>query len=123
MNLNIIKKLSYLTAPLGLMAAKFVVAASLTIPDTNITGITSFFTIMCRLVNYFFTFIMIMAIVMFLVAAFTFLTAGDNAQGQEKAKKYLLYGIVGVIVALLPKALINIAASFFGVASTSVDAC
>ena len=123
MNLNTIKNLPVLAAPLILMTAKFAYAGSLTLPDTNITGITSFFAIMCTLVNYFFTMIMIIAVAMFLVAAFTFLTAGDNAQGQEKAKKYLLYGIVGVIVALLPKALINIAASFFGVASTSVDAC
>ncbi|KKR46641.1 MAG: hypothetical protein A3A97_03860 [Candidatus Terrybacteria bacterium RIFCSPLOWO2_01_FULL_40_23] len=86
-------------------------------PDT----FTEFIALICKAGNWFFTGVMAIALMMILVAAFYFLTGGGNPQNIEKAKQTLLYAIVGVIVAILPKAIIAIIGSLLG--SGSINAC
>ncbi|KKR46640.1 MAG: hypothetical protein A3A97_03865 [Candidatus Terrybacteria bacterium RIFCSPLOWO2_01_FULL_40_23] len=115
MNLNTIKKTLYVSWIPSLFLASYANAASmLQVPVTNITDIGSFLTIACTLAAWIFTFLMVIVVVMLLVSAFYFLTAGDNAQGHAKAKGYFLYAIIGLVVAILPRAIIAIVSSFFG---------
>ena len=86
-------------------------------PDT----FSEFIALICKAGNWFFTALMVVALLMFLVSAFYFLTGGGNPQNIEKAKQTLLYAIVGVIVGILPKAIIAIIGSFLG--AGSINAC
>ncbi|OHA45949.1 MAG: hypothetical protein A3A80_03290 [Candidatus Terrybacteria bacterium RIFCSPLOWO2_01_FULL_44_24] len=113
MTLNTFKKLTSLLTLTAVFSGTGAWAV-LDIPTTNITGISSFITRACTLAGWFFTFIMIIAIVMILVAAFFFLTAGDNATTRSKAKDFLLYAIVGIIIAIMPYPILAIVSTFFG---------
>jgi NADH:ubiquinone oxidoreductase subunit 4 (subunit M) len=49
---------------------------------------------------------------MILVGAFYFVTAGGDEDKVETAKKYILYAAVGLAIALLAKAIVEIVQSF-----------
>jgi len=46
------------------------------------------------------------AILIMFWSAFLFMTAGDNTGRQDKAKKFLTWGIIGIIVALFASAIV-----------------
>ena len=51
--------------------------------------------------NWFAFFIFVFAIIAILYAAFLFLTAGGNEETSKKARSVLIYGLIGIAVALL----------------------
>jgi hypothetical protein len=63
------------------------------------------------------TIIGIAAFVMFLIGSFSWLTAGNNSKGIEKAKSSITYAIIGIIVALASFIILQFITSFTGVDS------
>jgi len=61
------------------------------------------FIVLNNIIDWLFYIILIAAIFMVLVAAFTFLTAAGDPEKTTKARNYILYAIVAVIVAFLAK--------------------
>lgn len=64
--------------------------------------------------NWFTGIVAIVAVIMILYAAFLFVTAGGEEEKLGKAKSYLMYGIVGVAVALLAYGIISIVSTTLG---------
>jgi len=60
--------------------------------------------------NWLFTILMAFAGIMVVVAAFYFVTASGNPETVAKARQFIIYALIGVIVAVLARGLIWLAA-------------
>jgi hypothetical protein len=67
-----------------------------------------------QIARWFGIIVFIIAIVAILYAAFLFLTAGGNEESLSTAKKVLIYGIIGIAVALLATNAIRIIGGTIG---------
>ncbi|MDP2910085.1 MAG: hypothetical protein Q8N69_03395 [bacterium] len=97
---------------------KLLIIAQAQIPAQPPTSIPSnpatVFIVINNIIDWLFYLILIAAIFMILVAAFTFLTAAGDAEKTAKARNYILYAIVAVIVAFLAKAIVFLVARAIG---------
>ncbi len=66
-----------------------------------ITSVADVENTLTKIVNWMFGVFWIIAVAIMIWAAFTFLTAGDDKEKVEKAKKMLLYALIAAAVALL----------------------
>lgn len=57
--------------------------------------------------GWFLNIIISVGLLMVLMGAFTFTTSGGDTQKVEKGRKYLIWGMAGVVVALLAKVIVN----------------
>jgi hypothetical protein len=90
------------------------------IPQT----VGGFYGLLCNLSNWFFAFLLLIAVMMILFAAMKFLTAGGNDEAIAGARKSLTYALVGVAVAILARSLIYVVAHFVAtVPSGGLFAC
>ena len=76
--------------------------------NTLTSGATDLFQILQHIVNWIFTILIILAVIMFLLAAFNYLTSAGNDEKIKKAHKMLVWAAVGLAVAFLAKGLIFI---------------
>jgi len=96
-------------------ALPFVAGAQQSAPlVSNVTNLTGFVLILCTIVNWLFTFLIILAIVMILVAAYKYLTASGDPEKVKSASHVLIYVVVAVAVAVLAKGLPLLVGSIFG---------
>ena len=58
------------------------------------------------ILNWLFTILMAFAGIMIVVAAFSFVTASGNPETVAKARQFVLYALIGVIVALLARGML-----------------
>lgn len=68
---------------------------------TTITSLTDVQDTITSIVSRMITFFWILSVLVMVWSAFTFLTAGENEEKVEKAKKILLYAVIAAAVALL----------------------
>lgn len=66
-----------------------------------ITSVADVENTLNKIVNTMITFFWIISVAIMIWSAFTFLTAGDDSEKVEKAKKILLYAVIAAAVALL----------------------
>src|SRR3989344_3834140 len=94
--------------PASLILAPTATALAVTVqsPPVIATSLDDFFNLICSATNLLFTLIVVLSIIIFLYAAFLFLTGGGSDDKTKQARQYLLYGIIGIIVALLAKGLV-----------------
>ena len=85
----------YLIALTSLLASP-IIASAATIP-TTCSGLVTFID---SIAKTFAAVIFALAVIMFLYAAFLFLTGGGNEETTKKARSYLIYAVIGLIVAL-----------------------
>lgn len=57
--------------------------------------------IFCPIINWMFTILMAIAVIVALWAAYTYITAGDDTEKTTKARKLLTYAAIGIVVALI----------------------
>lgn len=69
--------------------------------------------LICNFVIYFFWIVIVISVIMVLVAAFDYVTAGDDTEKTTRARKRLTYAAVGVAVALLATGFPAIISSVF----------
>lgn len=81
---------------------------------SQFTGLLPFWTGFCTIAQWFFAFVLLLAIFCFLYSAFLFMTAGGNETKVSQSRRFLIYGIVGVMVAMLSRAFLFIVADFVG---------
>jgi hypothetical protein len=74
----------------------------------------------CTIVNWVFWFIIILAIIFTLVAAFRYLTAAGDPEKVKRAGATLLYVVVAVVVALIAKGFPLVISSFIGGGLTNI---
>ncbi len=80
-------------------------------PDVDIDVIA----VMNRVVNWVFAFFLVMAVLFIIIAAFQFLTAGGDSTKVSGARDKLLYAAVGIMVAMLSRALIPMVKMILGI--------
>jgi len=62
-------------------------------------------TLLETITDWFFTILMVVAVIFIILAAWTFLTAGGNPDSVTRARQMLVYALIGVAVAVLAKGL------------------
>lgn len=70
-------------------------------------GQTGLRGIVLTIVNFFLTFLGLLAVVMVIYGGFLYVSSAGNEENVNKAKKILLYAVVGVVVIIVSFALVN----------------
>lgn len=70
-------------------------------------GEGSFRSLALNIVNFFLYFLGFIAVVMIIYGGILYVTSAGNQENVDKAKKILLYAIIGVVVILLSFAIVN----------------
>lgn len=92
------KKIKYIAAVSVLGAFPFIALAQNAITTFTLQNVTNILT---YIRDWLFGILLILGIIIMLYAAFLYMTAGGDEEKVGSAKKALLYGLIGVGVALL----------------------
>jgi len=93
------------------------VQGSTAVPNqTSITSLQDILNSVCTIFGWLFVFLIALAIIFVVVAAFKYLTAGGDPEKVKTAGGVLLYAAIAVGVALLARAIPLIVANFLGAA-------
>ncbi len=84
------------------------------IPTANIVSLQSILNDLCIVFAWMFYFLIVVAVIMVVVAAFKYLTAGGDPEKVKSAGATLMYAAVAIGVALLAKAVPLIVGNFLG---------
>lgn len=82
------------------------------VPDSTITDVTGLKTKVASIVNSLIGLIGIIVVVLIVYAGFLYVTAGTNEDNAKKAKTIFTYAMIGLIVAVLAYAIVNVAVGF-----------
>jgi len=75
--------------------------------STATGGQGSFRQLALTIVNFFLTFLGLIAVVMIIYGGFLYVSAAGNQEKIESAKKIIMYAVIGIIVILLSFAIVN----------------
>lgn len=92
------------------------------VPQTQITSLQGVLNTVCVVFSWMFYFLVALAVIFIVIAAFKYLTAGGDAEKVKGAGSTLLYAAIAVGVALLARAIPLVVASFLG-AQGSLGTC
>ena len=90
-----------------------------TVP-TGLTSLDQIYDVIVTVADYIFAFLLILAVIFILFAAFQYLTSAGDEGKVSSAKSALIYALVAVAVALLAKGLLSVVGNLLGVGSVSV---
>ncbi len=76
------------------------------IPDTLTGGPTSALNVINIIIDWMFTFLLVLAVIFILIAAFNYLTAAGNEEKISKAHKILIYAVVAIVVAVVAQGIV-----------------
>ena len=85
----------------------FPVLAIKSAPD-NVNTIEDVISIINTAVNWLFTLILAIAVIMLLWAAFLWMTSAGDEEKTGNARKTLIYALVGVAIAIIAKGLVSV---------------
>jgi heme/copper-type cytochrome/quinol oxidase subunit 2 len=111
--MRIIRKISYSLAAFTLAVPVLVSAqwggapAETGLPGDDAAAGTSIIGIMTRIMNWLLIVVGILGVVAFIIAGILYLTSAGDDEQIGKAKKAMVYAIVGIIVALIGVIVIN----------------
>jgi drug/metabolite transporter (DMT)-like permease len=78
-------------------------------PDINISDMNSLYD---KIGTFMWQLFAVIALVMFVIAGIMFMTAQGDAEKIKTARSFIIYGVVGIIVAVLAWTIITLAGSF-----------
>lgn len=107
-------KLMAVGLAIGPAAAFAQLAPSPGLPNPTITTPNKVIELLCTVASWFFTILVVVAIIFILAAAFNYLTARGDAEKVGAANQALIYSAVAVAVAVLARAIPLVVASFLG---------
>jgi len=81
------------------------------LPTWTTTGVLA---IINRITNWLFTFLMAAVVIMVLVSAYMFVTAGGNPEQRSKATQVLMYALIGFAIGMLAKGVIALVSAVIG---------
>jgi hypothetical protein len=96
-------------------------ATGTNVPQANITSLQSILNDLCVVFAWMFYFLIVVAVIFVIVAAFKYLLAGGDPEKVKAAGATLLYAAVAIGVALLAKAIPLVIGSFLG--ASGVTSC
>ncbi len=85
---------------------------------TSVTSLTDALTILKKISTWFMTIVVALSVLFFVYAGFLYVTGGDSEDKRKTAKNFLLYGIIGIAVALLAGAITVVVANLIGTGAT-----
>lgn len=94
-----------------------VASAQSSVPPVKSSGDLQ--TLFCNIINWMIWILLAVAIIMIVMAAFNYVTAGDDAEKITKGRKTLTYAAIGIAVVLLAKGFPLIVASVFPNSATA----
>jgi len=78
------------------------------------TTLGQLYTAVCTVSNWFFAFVLILAVIALIYAGYLFFSSGGGEKVTQ-AKKALFYGLIGATVAILAKSLVLVIGNLLGV--------
>lgn len=81
---------------------------------TNIGGFDDVIGLIEKASRWFLSIIIAISVLMILVGAFYYTTSGGSEDKVEKGKKYIIYAVVGIAIALLAQAIVSLTQQFVG---------
>ena len=84
------------------------------VPQGNITSMQSILQLFCTVFAWAFWFLIVLAVIFIIVAAFKYLTAAGDPEKVKSAGTMLIYTAVAIVVALLARAIPLVIGSFLG---------
>ncbi len=84
-----------------LLISPLMVAAAETIPDVDI------FKLLTNITNYLFGILLATAVIFFIIAGFNFVTAQGDPEKVKRARDFVLWAIIGLLVAFVSVGLVN----------------
>ncbi len=94
----------------GLMMASAQAAPA---PPTPITSASELRGLLCNIISWFIIFVLVISIIMVVVSAFDYVTAGDDTEKTTRARRRLTYAAVGIAVVLIAYGFPQIIANVF----------
>lgn len=88
--------------------------ATTNIPQGNISSLNGILNSLCTVFDYMFYFLIVLAVIFVIVAAFKYLLAAGDPEKVKGAGATLLYAAIAIGVALLARAVPLVVASFLG---------
>lgn len=82
-------------------------------PKTNVT-VEGILKIVVVVANVMLAFIGVIAVIMILTGAFYYVTGGSNEETLKKGKNLIIYGLIGVAIAVLAFAIVSLVQNFLG---------
>jgi hypothetical protein len=73
------------------------------IPQTKLNNVGGVLKLIQYITNWMFTGLLVLAVLMIIIAAYHYLFSGGDEEGTGKAKKYLIYTVIAIAVAMLAK--------------------
>jgi hypothetical protein len=83
-------------------------------PTVGINSLTTVGTSLCTITNWLFYFLIIVAVIFIIVAAFKYLTAAGDPEKVKTASHSLLYAAIAIVVAICAKAVPSLVGSVVG---------
>ena len=78
---------------------------------TDVNGLLGFIN---KVINWIFTVLLVVAVIMVLMAAFQFLTNGGEDAKIKEAQKKLLYALIAIVIGALAKGLVLVISNLVG---------
>jgi membrane-associated HD superfamily phosphohydrolase len=101
--LNLVVPVASLALPL-LAAAQVGGGAPVTAPTAAVTSLSAVGQSLCNITNWLFYFLIILAVLFIIVAAFKYLTAAGEPEKVKSASHMLLYAAIAIVVGIVAKA-------------------
>ena len=76
-------------------------------PNNRVPKNLNVMKVLNRIVDWIFSILLVFAAIMIVVAAFYFVTAQGNPDQVTKARNFVLWALIGVLVAFLARGLVN----------------
>ena len=73
------------------------------IPQTKLNNVGGVLKLIQYITNWMFTGLLVLSVLMIIIAAYHYLFSGGDEEGTGKAKKYLIYTVIAIAVAMLSK--------------------
>jgi Type IV secretion system pilin len=99
---------------LPLLAAAQVPSAPISAPNSGINNINAVGTSLCTITNWLFYFLILLAVIFIIIAAFKYLTAAGDVEKVKSAGHELLYAVIAIVVGILAKATPSLVGSIIG---------
>ncbi|MEY4731573.1 MAG: hypothetical protein RL681_519 [Candidatus Parcubacteria bacterium] len=94
-----------------------------TLPSTPATDLNFFINVVCGVAGWLFIFLVVLAIIFVVLAAFNYLTSGGDPEKVKTASNQLIYAAVAIAVGLFAKALPLLVGSLVGSTATQLTQC
>ena len=120
--MNKVKKLSLVafSSAIAVFLSSSLVVFAQAIP-APITTQSQLKALICSIIVWIFWFVLVLSVIMILVAAFDYVTAGDDTEKTTRGRRRLTYAAVGILVALLAFAFPTIVSSLLPGTPVTID--